>query len=262
MFPGSRAGTHVGFKLSRSTHLHEDTNGKLNIPNVRFVIYVQLISLTVIHPQERSSWISSSLKWRNNSPIVNCWRSWVPNLKLPVAHFLKFTIRRASVNRKVSPNERNPIRYPSGFKSLIYVNVQILELISHEQSLMDNLSSPANWQSGVCSQLSQLKTGEWYGANPKTQASAGRVVCDHLTKYYQLTKHDIVPRWTCWRNLQLDRNHRPKKNVVSNLAEQILLVVYCILSTLMSYQLNYKVNMCKGYVFITLTIPDPHYNHI
>lgn len=55
MFPGSRAGTHVGFKLSRSTHLHEDTNGKLNIPNVRFVIYVQLISLTVIHPQERSS---------------------------------------------------------------------------------------------------------------------------------------------------------------------------------------------------------------
>ena len=129
MFPGSRAGTHVGFKLSRSTHLHEDTNGKLNIPNVRFVIYVQLISLTVIHPQERSSWISSSLKWRNNSPIVNCWRSWVPNLKLPVAHFLKFTIRRASVNRKVSPNEKNPIRYPSGFKSLIYVNVQILELI-------------------------------------------------------------------------------------------------------------------------------------
>lgn len=97
---------------------------------------------------------------------------------------------------------------------------------------------------------------------PKHQASAGRVVWDHLTKYYQLTKHDIVPRWTFSRNLQLNRNHRPKKIVVSNLAEQLLLVVYCILSTLMSYKLNYKVNMCKGYVFVTLTIPDPHCNLI
>ena len=97
---------------------------------------------------------------------------------------------------------------------------------------------------------------------PKHQASAGRVVWDHLTKYYQLTKHDIVPRWTFSRNLQLNRNHRPKKIVVSNLAEQLLLVVYCILSTLMSYKLNYKVNMCKGYVLVTLTIPDPHCNHI
>ena len=37
-----------------------------------------------------------------------------------------------------------------------------------------------------------------------------------------------------------------------------MLVVYCILSTLMSYKLNYKVHVCKCYLFITLT---PHNNN-